>query len=206
MAGGSAWIASNDVTVNKRLLFGSLAVAAVASLVIGYAISDRSTGSGTGGSDAVVLDSAHTLDQPLDTNAVVQGKQLPRVNVETAEGDSFATGDLIGQPLIINFWSSTCIPCKKELPDFTAVHDEFGDKVRIVGIDALPSSATEQQFAKDHGVDYELFYDTDGAFGAAAGISSQPVTLFIRPDGTIIKQTGQIDAATLRSVINTELL
>ncbi|MEO5722927.1 MAG: TlpA disulfide reductase family protein [Ilumatobacteraceae bacterium] len=189
--------------LRKRLLFSSLAVALVASVAIGYVISDRDT---SDGSDSVLLDTAHNLDQPLNTNAAVQGKSLPNAEVKTEQGDTFQTADLLGQPLIVNIWTSTCLPCAKEMPDLVAAHREFGDRVRFVGIDTVPASSVEITFAKNAGVDYELFYDGDGRFVTAAGISTQPVTLFVRADGTIIKQTGQLDAATLHDTITNELL
>ncbi|MCU1503958.1 MAG: putative thiol-disulfide oxidoreductase [Ilumatobacteraceae bacterium] len=185
------------VKVRKRLLFGSLTVAAIASLAIGYAISDTSTASP---GDAVNIDKDHQLDQPsLNTNAAVQGTPLPHVDVRTEAGDAFSTADLLqGQPLVVNYWTSTCVPCMKELPDFVAAHDQYGDKVRFVGIDAVAPTESEVQFAKDRGVDYELLYDGDGRFATAAGLHTQPVTLFVARDGTIVVQTGQIDLATIQ--------
>ena len=150
----------------------------------------------------VKIDKDHQLDQPtLNTNAAVQGTPLPHVDVRTESGAAFSTADLVGQPMVVNYWSSTCLPCKKELPDFVTAHDKYGDTVRFVGIDAYAPSSAEVQFAKDRGVDYELFYDGDGKFATAAGLSTQPVTFFVSADGTIVKQTGQIDLAAIeRSV------
>jgi thiol-disulfide isomerase/thioredoxin len=188
------------VKVRKRLLIGSLIVAAVASVAIGYELSGTTTTARN--DDAVHIDASHPLDQaPLNTNAAIQGTQLPHVTVRTDAGDAFSTADLLGQPLVINYWTSTCVPCLKELPDFVTAHDEYGDKVHFVGIDAVAPTETEVQFAKDRGVDYDLFYDGDGRFATAAGLSTQPVTLFVAANGTIITQTGQIDLATIRSSV-----
>jgi thiol-disulfide isomerase/thioredoxin len=187
--------------MRKRLLFGSLAVAVliVAVFAVWRSSSDDSSSSPTT-EPVVKIDKDHQLDQPtLNTNAAVQGKPLPHVDVRTESGAAFATADLVGQPMVVNYWSSTCLPCKKELPDFVTAHDKYGDTVRFVGIDAYAPSSAEVQFAKDRGVDYELFYDGDGKFATAAGLSTQPVTFFVSADGTIVKQTGQIDLATIEA-------
>ena len=55
------------------------------------------------------------------------------------------------------------------------------------------------QFADDRGVDYEQYFDGDGRFATALGLSTQPVTLFVRADGTIVEQTGQIDLDQIRA-------
>ena len=187
--------------IRPRLLIGSLV--AVLLIVAGFAVYLASTNGSDDNAqadDVVTIDGSNPLDQaPLNTNAAVTGKQLAAADVRTEDGDTLSTADLVGQPLIINYWSSTCVPCKKELPDFVTAHRELGDKVRFVGIDAYASLPAEVQFAKDRGVDYELYYDGDGRFATALGLTSQPVTLFVRADGTIMKQTGQIDLDDIRA-------
>ena len=193
--------------VNKPLLFGSLAISLVLSLVIGYAIS-RSGGDSEANSVDAVLTSSSTPDlvPTLNTNADVDNTPLADFTVETLDGEEVSTADLVGAPLVLNFWTSSCLPCKKELPDFAAIHGEFGERVRIIGINSLGPADSEEQFARERGVDYELLYDTNGVFASAVGLATQPVTLFVAADGTIVKQTGEIDAAGLRAAIEELLL
>ncbi|CAN0499165.1 unnamed protein product, partial [Phaeothamnion confervicola] len=146
------------------------------------------------------------LDPTIGTNAVVSGTPLPVVDVQTLGGDAVSTADLLGQPLVINIWFSTCIPCKEELPAFAQVHQEYGDRVRFVGLDTLPPSDSEEQFARSKGVQYELLYDADGEFMIEAGITAWPQTLIVMPDGTIVSQHGQLTADELRQLIESELL
>jgi peroxiredoxin len=192
------------VTVNKRLLFGSLAVAA--ALVAGVSVAAATRDDNTGTVDDLTLTSSNDLVPTIGTNAKVTGRSLPTVNVETLSGDAFTTADLVGRPLIINFWYSTCAPCKKELPGFARAHGKFGDRVRFVGIDSLPRSANEEAFARDKGVQYELLYDTDGKLSSAIGVAAWPQTLFINAQGTIVEQTGELTADKLEELIRTKLL
>ena len=97
-------------------------------------------------------------------------------------------------------------PCKKELPGFAAVHAKLGDQVRFVGIDSLPPSDTEETFARDRGVQYELFYDPNGELTSAIGVAAFPQTLFIDASGTILEQTGELTAEKLEDLIRTTLL
>ncbi len=186
--------------IRPRLLIGSLVAAVL--IVAAFAIYGLSSGNDSNdhADDSVTIDASTPFDQaPLNTNAAVTGTRLAAADVRTADGDVLSTAALIGQPLVINYWSSTCVPCKKELPDFVTAHRELGDKIRFVGIDAYASLPSEVQFAKDRGVDYELYYDGDGRLATALGLSTQPVTLFVRADGTIMKQTGQIDLDDIRA-------
>jgi thiol-disulfide isomerase/thioredoxin len=196
------------VKVRKRLLVGSLAVSALLSAGIIWAIARSNDSASTSSADSVAnIDTDATVQPPsIGTNAALQGVVLPTVTVQTLQGDDVSTADLLGQPMVINVWGSTCGPCKQELPAFAAAHEQFGGQVRFVGMDYLPPSNHEESFARDKGVQYELLYDGNGEFISKVGIAAFPVTLFVTADGTIVKQTGQLDEAKLTGLIQSELL
>ena len=193
--------------VRPRLLVVSLLVAAVASLGLGWFIARGGNG-GSGGGDAVIIDGTDGPLQPptLGTNAVVKGKLLPDVRVQALGGADVSVRSLAGQPMVINVWGSTCVPCQKELPDFAAAHLIYGDRVRFVGISFLGASDREESFARDRGVQYELLYDGDGAFINDMGIAAFPVTLFVNANGVIVRQTGQLNQASITKFIESDLL
>ena len=49
---------------------------------------------------------------------------LPDVELLGVGDTTVTTGSWIGEPLVINFWFSTCIPCATELVDFAEVDAE----------------------------------------------------------------------------------
>jgi len=191
------------VTVNKRLLFASLALAAAIVAGVGIVAANRGNDQAA---DDVTLSSSNDLSPTIGTNAKVTGEQLPRVNLQTLAGDTFKTADLIGRPLGINFWYSTGEPCKRVVPAFAAVQAKYGDQVRFVGVDTLPPSDSEESFARDKGVQYELLYDTNGELISAVGVAAFPQTLIIDASGTILQQTGQLTEAKLEELIQADLL
>lgn len=177
----------------------SLAIALVLSVLVGWLVAR------SGSSDVVTLDPS-VKPPTIGTNRPVQGEHLPSLSLSSADGSTLSTDDLLGQPLVINVWGSTCGPCKKELPDFAATHLVYGDRVRFVGVDYLPPSDLEEQFARSRGVQYELLYDAAGTFVDTMQIAAFPITLFVAADGTIVKQTGQLDRTKLSALIESELL
>jgi len=186
-----------------RLRLLTLGLALALAVIAGWAISR----SNDGNDDTAHLDTRVTFEQPsIKTNAAVQGDPLPDATVQNLAGDDITIASLVGRPMVINIWGSTCGPCKKELPDFAAAHLEYGDSVRFVGIDYLPASDREEAFARDRGVQYELFYDGTGEFIANVGIAAFPVTLFVDSNGRIIRQTGQLNEAELIAIIESDLL
>ena len=190
----------------RRLLVVSLLAAIVISLIGGWAVSRMGDEGTSTPPDDVVLTKPGVEQIPsIATNAPVAGTLLPTVELTTNDGGTLSTTDLLGQPLVINVWNSLCAPCKKELPAFAAVQVELGDQVRFIGVNTLDTPEVNESFARDLGVRYELLRDVDGAFTSAVGISNQPVTLFVGADGTIVRQAGVLDEATLRANVQ-ELL
>lgn len=181
----------------------SLAVALVVGLGGGWLLGEQMASDSVEGlDDDIVLDTPGEYQEPTGReNSQVAGETLPDVALVTADGDSVDSGSLVGGPLVINLWFSTCPPCKRELADFAEVHRDVGDRVRFVGIDPFDSPDVMERFAADRGVAYELLRDPDAAFVDAVGVVNYPVTLFVDADGVIVAETGELDADGLREQI-----
>ena len=197
-----------QIKTRIKVLVASLAAALVVSVVGGWALSR--SGDDTSNADGppldAVLETPGTAQIPsIETNPQVSGDQLPVVELETNGGEAISTSELLGQPMVINYWYSTCAPCKKELPAFATVHAEFGDRVRFVGVNPLDTPEMNESFARERGVQYELLRDPGDQYGSTIGIATAPFTLFVAADGSIVRQTGVLDEAELRTYVE-ELL
>jgi thiol-disulfide isomerase/thioredoxin len=126
---------------------------------------------------------------------------LPSVEL-TAAGDlTLSTDDLVGEPLVINFWYSACPPCANELQDFAAVHTSYGDRVRFVGVNAIDSIDKMSAFAGERGVTYELYQDRLAELQTELRLTSFPTTLFVAADGSIVERTGVLDESRLETEV-----
>jgi peroxiredoxin len=184
-----------------------VSAAVAAGLVGGWALNravlgDSRDGDEVGEVEEVVLDEPGEYQEPVDgENREVDGERLPDVALSNSAGLEIPASSLAGQPLVVNLWYSTCIPCKRELGEFAAVHRELGDRVRFVGVNPFDSVEVMERFASDRGVGYELLRDETSAFVNALGVVNFPVTLFVDADGVIVAQTGEIDGDELRARI-----
>lgn len=126
---------------------------------------------------------------------------LPSVELTTGQDATLSTDDLVGSPLVINFWYSACPPCANELQDFAAVHAQYGDDVRFVGVNAIDTVDEMTAFAAERGVTYELFQDRLAELQTELRLTSFPTTLFIAADGSIIERTGVLDESSLENEV-----
>lgn len=196
-------ITLGPVKINRPwLLAGSLAVAVI--VVAAFALT-RLGGDDSTAPDAVLEDSQdRTVPEDVSgiaTNDDMAGEPLPEAIVIDVDGQEVSTQSFLGQPTVINFWFSTCIPCERELPDFAEVEAEVGDEVRFIGINTIDPAPVMERFAAERGVEYELFQDTFAEFVESAGIAAFPHTLFVTSDGEIVDQSGVIDADGLREKV-----
>ena len=66
-----------------------------------------------------------------------------------------------GLPLIVDFGSSTCIPCKMIKPVLEQLAEEYAGKVNIMILDVYEHMELAQKFGI-MSVPTQLFYDADG--------------------------------------------
>lgn len=194
-------------SIRPRLLAVSLAIAVVVS-AIGALVWANSVGSDRRADADAVLDQPGVVPFPDSgiTNPDMEGDVLPVADLSDAEGNLVSTASLLGgEPLVLNFWYSTCAPCRKELPDFAEVHAELGDEVRFIGVNPWDSWEVQERFATERGVEYELLLDDTQELQLDLELLNYPTTLFVTPDGMIVEQAGVLDADGLRMKVD-ELL
>lgn len=185
--------------IRRRLLFASLIWALVLSLVLGWWWSANSTPV----VDAVLTTPGVVAYPTIGTNDDLIGRSLPISTVISLDGTTMSTADLLGSPLLINFWFSTCEPCRREMPVLAAAHRKYGDSIRFVGLNMNDSASVARAFAKKYGVTYELFTQPSGALVTELGIATAPFTVFVSSDGHIVNQiAGELTASVLDDLIS----
>ena len=138
----------------------------------------------------------------IATNKAVAGTSLPKASLLTLDDKKIDSSELVGKPLILNFWYSTCEPCRREMPVLAASANTHSDTVRFVGINMNDSIETATAFAKKYNVVYDIMFDPTGSFIGALGIGTAPMTLFVNAEGIIVDQVaGEITADKLESLI-----
>ena len=145
----------------------------------------------------IVLRPGSTAQDPtIGTNAPNLGKTFPVIELESLDGDPVTLGDANGLPFLVNFWYSTCEPCKREMPALVGAQKKFG--IDIVGINPRDTAQAARDFANDYGITYQLLRDPNGKSLVALGVGTFPMTYLVGGDGTIVEQhAGEITTEDL---------
>jgi len=137
----------------------------------------------------------------LDTNDPVVGKQLPSVDVTDLDGNTIALQSFVGSPIILNFWYSTCEPCRREIPAF-AQAQQTHSQVRFIGLNMNDTPEMAKAFGEKYGINYPIVFDQSGTVVRELGVVTAPSTLFIDSSGNIVDQVaGEISSDKLESLI-----
>lgn len=114
---------------------------------------------------------------------------------------------LKGRIVVLNFWATYCVPCRKEMPDLAAIQNEYAALgVQVVGAsaDEAEDRAKVLQFVKETRINFPIWMGATTAdmmrFGLGAAL---PGTVIIGRDGRIAKViSGIINQADLKKQID----
>jgi thiol-disulfide isomerase/thioredoxin len=126
----------------------------------------------------------------------------PALKVKTTSGALYDLADHRGKWVVVNFWATWCTPCRKEMPDLSAL-DAMREHIDVIGLayeDIEPAAMAA--FLKAHPVVYPIaivdVYAPPADFATPRGL---PMTYLIAPDGKVARQflgpvtAREIDAA-----------
>ena len=107
--------------------------------------------------------------------------------------------------VVLNYWATWCAPCRKEIPDLSALHDSREDIV-VLGL-AFEDTDIESfdRFLEEFRPSYQILlvdvYVPPEPFGAPKVL---PTTIILNPEGHPVKTfLGPVTRESLESFINT---
>jgi len=117
---------------------------------------------------------------------------------------------LKGRIVVLNFWATYCIPCRKEMPDLAVIQNEFAALgVQVVGVntDELKDRSKVLQFVKETKINFPIWIGGSTEHMVKFGLGAAlPGTVVIGRDGRVAKIiSGVVDQVVLRKEIETLL-
>lgn len=145
--------------------------------------------------------------QVASENYTGQQEEFYSYRYPDRQGKVFDFTELKGQLVVVNFWATWCAPCRKEIPDLSAISRDYAQhRVAVIGIaaDELP---TMQEFLQTIPASYTFVaaeFDAmaiSRSLGNAKGIL--PFTVVLDGHGNIVTQvSGTVQPEVLRTVLN----
>lgn len=134
---------------------------------------------------------------------------LPDVALPCLGGGAAGSLADVAGPAVINFWASSCGPCREEMPALAEFDRLYGDQVSVIGVDFLetyPEAAID--LADRSGVTYPSFADPCGALQESdLPVTALPAFVFVAEDGStqLVAEGGVDSLAEIVELVETHL-
>ncbi len=129
------------------------------------------------------------------------GNVVANYSVNTyLEKGVFNVEDYRGKFLVINFWSTTCEPCKHEMQYFEQFYDTYKDDVQVVAIHSKDITESVEDFIYDYvgnWFEYDLLFAQDNSKMAFKDFFTNSASL---PFTVIVDKYGVIQVKTQASM------
>jgi thiol-disulfide isomerase/thioredoxin len=124
-------------------------------------------------------------DQTL--TPIPQTPQAPAFDLMGPDGERYRLEDMVGKPIIVNFWATWCPPCRAEMPSMQRAWEDLADEdILLIGINVGEDEGTVNDFLERVPVSFPLPLDKDSKVTQSWPLRGLPTTFIVDPDGRLV--------------------
>jgi thiol-disulfide isomerase/thioredoxin len=102
-------------------------------------------------------------------------------------GQQFKLSDFKGKIVFLNFWTTWCPDCRKEMPYMEKLHRRLnGQDFAMIAVNLQEPALRVKNFLKKYQLTFKILLDTKGEIGPLFGIRAIPTTYILDKNGGII--------------------
>ena len=123
-----------------------------------------------------------TKDKPVIPNLKFKDLENKKVMLE----DFYSAG-----PILINFWTLSCEPCKKEMKHLSKINEKYsetGFQVLSINMDSPRTMKKVKQFVNSQKYSFKILSDPRMELFRKLGGNVMPLVVLVNVDGTIEKR------------------
>jgi thiol-disulfide isomerase/thioredoxin len=123
-------------------------------------------------------------------------RQAPAIQLTTLDGKALDWSRLRGEVVLLDFWATWCVPCRKSMPELQAIQDRYSNGFRVIGVsidDKGPGPV--KKFVRSKKIRYAIAVDSEKAPAwEAFRVKAVPAAFLVDARGQIVAQwTGALD-------------
>ena len=124
---------------------------------------------------------------PVGLTQYSKPREAPDFRLQDTQGKLHTLANYRGKVLIVNFWTTWCVPCRKELPSLKRATEQLRqDDIHVVSINKGQTREVVEGFNSRFQVNFPLLLDVDSSVSTAWRVTSLPTAYVLDPAGHII--------------------
>ena len=135
------------------------------------------------------------------------GEPAPALELHDLEGRTWSIDDADGRLVWINFWATSCEPCRTEMPAMQRLAEAYGDRLLVLGVDWGEEAEVVADFVRRYAIGYPILLDPGlDAYYRWAASDGLPRHYFVGAQGTVLREiVGPLDPDRMVRIVE-ELL
>ena len=118
-----------------------------------------------------------------------------------------------GKVVIVDFWASWCVPCRRSFPWLNSMHDRYReDGLVSIGVNLDQERAAADEFLHEFPAKFSIHYDESKDLAKSYGVVAMPTSYLIGADGEIrkthygfkVKKQDEYEAAIVEALTELE--
>ena len=113
-------------------------------------------------------------------------KDAPDITLATLSGKAIRVADLKGQVVLLDFWASWCIPCRKAFPEIEALGRELEPQgLTVIAVNVDEDQKNMHAFLEQFPHSMTIALDPKGSVAEAFKVNAMPSTMILDRAGRI---------------------
>src|SRR5450631_401308 len=135
-----------------------------------------------------------TVDSPQFAAAMAkleaddQHRNEANFTLTDLNGKAWTLKDLRGKVVLVNFWATWCPPCRKEMPDMEALHQEFKEQGLVILAISDEESDKVRPFITEHKFSYPILLDPGRKVNDLFEVEGIPKSFLYDHNGHLLAQ------------------
>jgi thiol-disulfide isomerase/thioredoxin len=140
---------------------------------------------------------------PNGTDSSLVGRPAPSISAPDLDGRTWSLADGSGRVTWVNFWATSCEPCRTEMPAMQGLSEAYGDRLLILGVDWGESRESVASFLDRYGIRYPILLDpTLDNYYRWAATDGLPRHFFVDGQGTVVREViGELEPARMQAIL-----
>lgn len=147
----------------------------------------------------------HGADRTGAESPSLEGRPAPDFTLATLDGQSVKLSNLKGKIVVLDFWATWCVPCRKVMPIVDKVARQFADQGVVLYANNLREPPERvRRFTEEERITVNVLLDSEGRADREYKVTAIPRIVLIDRAGVVAMIHQQIPAE-LEQVFTDEL-